>query len=203
MGIYLGVYAQTDIFAGYNSTHSGRSVTLVVSKTIKNRHEFGGGLRFNINRLQLPDDQMNIYLKRLYATKPIHYFGLQAFYHVYFLNKLKYIKPFVFYDLQATYSTTRLKYLMSVGYDTNGHEIIKEFVDYNGPFTWVEQNVGVGFKVNIYNNFFFHEKVGFGIAYIFDFGNKIAGNYRTRFNWEFCPLFNVGIGYRFEKKEKK
>ena len=52
MGIYLGVYAQTDIFAGYNSTHSGRSVTLVVSKTIKNRHEFGGGLRFNINRLQ-------------------------------------------------------------------------------------------------------------------------------------------------------
>lgn len=199
----ININAQTQLFSGYNSTHSGRSITLVASKTINNKHEFGGGVHLNINRLKHPDDQNNLYLKRLFATKPIHYFGIEGFYHLYFFKKWQHVKPFAFYDLQASYSTTRSRMFLPYTYDINGDIVYKEYIDYAGPFTWVEQNIGIGFKVDLFSNFFFHEKLGFGVAYILGYDDQIFSKMYNWFSWEFCPLFNVGIGYRFEKKDKK
>ncbi|HNW68897.1 MAG TPA: hypothetical protein PKI01_00730 [Bacteroidales bacterium] len=202
-GLLLNLQAQTQIFSGFNSTHSGRSITLVVSKTFANRHEFGGGLRFNINKLAHPDDQNNVYLKRLYATKPLHYFGIETFYHFYFFKKWAHVKPFVFYDLQATYSTTRNRMFLPYTYTTNGIVLYKEYIELFGPFTWVEQNIGLGFKVDLFNNFFLHEKIGLGTAFILGYDDMLLNKTFNWFAWEFSPLLNVGIGYRFEKKNKK
>lgn len=199
----IKINAQTQFFTGFNSTHSGKSITLVMSKTINDRHEFGGGLRFNINSLKHPDDQMNVYLKRLYATKPLHYFGVDAFYHVYFFKKWAHVKPFIFYDLQATYSTTRNSIYTPYIYDSIVGDLFKHYIDYYGPFTWVEQNIGLGFKVDLFNNFFIHEKIGFGTAFILGYDDMLLNKMFKWFAWEFSPLLNVGIGYRFEKKNKQ
>jgi len=198
----MNLNAQTQIFSAYNLTHSGKSITLVISKTINNKHEFGGGIRFNINSLKHPDDQMNVYLKRLFATKPIHYFGIEGFYHISFFRKWKHVKPFAFYDLQATYSTTRSRVFLPVGYDSNGDELFKQYIIYRGPFVWIEQNIGLGFTANLFNNFFIYQKIGGGIALIIGYDKQII-NKQNIFEWEFSPLINVGVGYRFEKKDKK
>ena len=193
--------SQTSIIAGYNLTHSGHSITLGGSRTIKAKHEFGGGFRYNLNRIKHPDDQNNAYLKRLYATKPIHHFGIEGYYHFYFLNKLKHIKPFTFYDIQVTYSTTRNRMFLPYCYDTDGSILYKEYIEFFGPFTWVEQNIGIGFKADLFNNIFIYEKMGFGVAYILGHDDKDFTKIIHWFSWEFSPLINLGIGYRFNHKK--
>jgi len=137
--------SQTDIFTSFNSTLAGRNIAVTLSKKINNKYELGGGIRFNINRLALTDDQGNIYKKRLFATKPLHYFGLQGFYHRYVLNKWKHIKPFLFYDFQLTYSPTRNSTSLPFIYDVNENVLYNDFVSF-GPFTWLEQTIDVGFN---------------------------------------------------------
>ena len=65
-GFLVNAISQTDIFAIFNSTYSGRNISINASKFIKGKHEIGGGIRFNINQLAHPDDQNKSYMKRLY-----------------------------------------------------------------------------------------------------------------------------------------
>ena len=203
VGLILNLQAQTNIFTGFNSTMAGRSVTLAMSKTINDKHEFGGGLRFNINKLAHVDDQSKTFYKRLYATEPIHYLGVEGFYHRKILRNWEHIKPFIFYDLQSTYSTTRNRMFLPYTYDTNGDVLYKEYIEIFGPFTWVEQNIGVGFKADLFGNWFFHQKIGVGSSFILGYEKKRLDKYFNWFAWEFGTLVNVGIGYRFDKKDKK
>lgn len=194
---------QNQLSIGFNSTMAGRSATLTFSRTINNKNEFGGGLRYNINKLAHVDDQNKSYYKRLYATKPLHYIGIVGYYHYQVFQKLKYIKPFLFYDLQATYSTTRNRMLLPYSYDINGDVLYKEYIEYFGPFTWVEQNLGIGFKVDIINNWYLYQKYGAGMSFILGYDKKRLDKYFDWFAWEFGALVNVGIGYRIEPKKNK
>ena len=176
------VFAQTDLLASFNSTPSGRNVSLTISKTNSATHEFGAGLRYNIGMLAMPDDQQNLYYKRLYPSTFAQHFGVQGFYHHYILKSWQHVKPFLFYDIQATYSTTR-----NVGC------YIENTVRY-GPFTWVEQTIGIGFKVDLANRFFISQKIGVGGMLIFGSDERLL---KTAVDYEFGGLINVGIGYRF------
>ena len=189
---------QIDIFTAFNSTFTGRSLSVSISKN-HNKHEFGGGIRFNINRLSHPDDQNNTFKKRLYATKPMHYFGLKSFYYYHILKTWKHINPFIFYDLQLTYSTSRNRMFLPFSYDTNGDVLYKEYIEFYGPFTWLEQNVGIGFKANLFSSWYIKQKIGFGTSFIMGYEKKLLGKYFNWFDWDFCYLINVGIGYRFGK----
>ena len=193
----LNAVAQIDLFASFNSTYTGRNISATVSKYYNNKHELGGGIRFNINRLPHPDDQNNLFKKRLYATKPLYYFGIEGFYHRYILKNWKNIKPFLFYDLQLTYSTTRTRMLLPFTYDANGDVLYKEYIEFFGPFLWLEQNVGVGFKANLFSNWYLKQKLGFGTSFILGKEEKLLGKNLKRFDWEFAYLINVGIGYSF------
>ena len=187
VSLVLTVAAQTEITSTFNSTHSGRNVTFALSKTFNNMHEFGGGLRININSLAMSDDQNHVYYKRLYASNFMQHLGIAGFYHYHIFRNWEHVKPFLFYDFQATYSTTRNHITIASTTD--------EYVNH-GPFTWLEQTVGIGFKADLPNGFFITQKIGFGTSFILGKDEQLLKN---NFDWEFGGLINVGIGYRFNK----
>lgn len=187
------ITSQTRIIADFNSVMSGRSINILASRQVKNRHEFGGGLRININKFAHNDDQDNIFKKRMYATKPLHYFGIEGFYQVHIFQKLKHIDLFAFYDIQVCYSTTGYR-------DRSRYDYAKgEFtMRYFGPFTWIEQNVGIGFTVDIWNNIFLIQRLGGGACFILgkDTPPDENKNYylvKNSFEWGFGYLFSVGV----------
>ena len=206
-GLLQNVTAQIRVYPVFNSVISGRSINLLASKQIKNRHEFGGGLRININKFAHNDDQDNIFKKRMYATKPLHYFGMEGFYQIHFLQKLPHIDLFAFYDVQVCYSTTGNR-LLEFDVDPITEECTHNtYFRHFGPFTWIEQNIGIGFTVDIWKNIFITQRLGGGVNFILgkDAPFSETKDYyliKTPFEFEFGYLLSVGIGYRFEPKKK-
>jgi len=198
--------AQVRVFPVFNSTGTGRSVNLLASAQVKNRHEFGGGLRININKYAHNDDQLNLYFKRMFATKPLHYFGVEGFYHVHLLQKLQHIDFFAFYDIQVAYSTTGNRdYRHDSDPLTGECELSNPFIHF-GPFTWIEQNIGIGFTVDIWKNFFLTQRLGGGAHFILGYDKPFSDTkndyiIKDPFTWEFGYVLSVGIGYRFEPKK--
>ena len=197
VGFMQSSIAQIRVYPVFNSIGSGRSINLLASGQVKNRHEFGGGLRFNINKYAHNDDQHNVYKKRMYATKPLHYFGVEGFYHIHLLQKLPHIDFFAFYDIQFVYSTTGSRFLC-----------YESVMGHFGPFTWIEQNIGIGFTVDIWKNFFLIQRLGGGTRFILgkdpppNENKKVWLPYKPPFEWECGYVLSVGIGYRFEPKKK-
>jgi hypothetical protein len=194
----LKIFSQTDIASTFNSTHSGRSITLVGTKTFNEKHEIGIGVRYNINKLAHNDDQNNAFLKRQYATNFIQHWGAEAFYHHYIFKKLKYTKPFVFYDLQVSYSETRNRMFLPGFYDDELGLLYKEVLDFFGPFTWVEQCIGFGIKAKVTEHWFLYQKIGFGTTFILGKDEKRPNTY-DKFEWEFAGLIQAGLVYRIKK----
>ena len=192
------LFAQSEIISAFNSTHSGRSITFVGTKTYNSRNEFGIGIRFNINKLAHNDDQNNVFKKRQYATAFIQHWGIETFYHRYILQKWECIHPFLFYDLQLSYSQTRNRMFLPNYYHEDIGYLYEEIIDFFGPYTWVEQCIGVGMKVKLIDGFYLYEKIGFGTTFIL---GKDESQFITydKFNWEFAGLLQVGIIYRFKQ----
>lgn len=197
---------------GFNSTHSGRNVTLLFEQRIKN-HEFSFGLGYNINKLAHNDDQGNIYKKRLYATKPVQHLNLELAYQRYVFPQMKSIKPFIFYDIQIKYSTTRNRFFFGYTYDStlvvNRPEdgiLYREYIRYYGPFTWVEQHIGIGFEADLTDRIYLKQRFGVGVDFILGYEDSLANKRKTVngryewFDWEFSTLMHFSIGYRLRKK---
>ncbi|MDL2312818.1 hypothetical protein LJC68_08080 [Bacteroidales bacterium OttesenSCG-928-B11] len=203
-GLLQTTVAQTRVFTNFNSVHSGRSINVLASAQVKGRHEFGGGFRININKYAHNDDQNNIFKKRMFATKPIHYFGVEGFYNVHIFQKLKHIDLFAFYNVQVVYSTTRNRAFIPA-FEHEGETYYTKHECTYGPFTWIEQNIGIGFTVDIWNNIFLSQRLGAGVCFILgkDYPNENKPYFLAKppFSWEFGYLLSVGFGYRFEKKK--
>lgn len=190
--------AQVDLTGFYNYPHSGRGFTLVLSKTFNNKNEFGVGLRYNQNKIAYNDDQNNVFFKRLYASNFGQHWGGEFFYQRYIIDKWQCLKPFLFYDLQITYSTTRNRDLLPYTYDINGDVLYKEYTEHFGPFTWFEQCIGIGFKAQIHKQFYLIQKIGAGTTFILGKDEKLWSSY-DKFNWEFAGLIQAGLVYRFKE----
>lgn len=206
--IAFQIFAQTELTTSFNSTYSGRNVAISILKTNNSKNEFGGGIRYNLGILEMPDDQNNVFYKRLYPSEFYQNWGIIGCYHRYILKKWEHVRPFLFYDIQATYSTTRNRTLTPTGYAVNGHNLYIEYIDRWGPFTWIEQNIGIGFKADLTDRFFIMQKIGFGNCFILgkDTDGYMYDNERVilsekYFNWfttEFGGIIHIGIGYRFK-----
>jgi hypothetical protein len=192
------VFAQNDLFIGFNSTTAGRNISLGYAKTVNNYNTFGVGLRININSIKHPDDQMNVFYKRLFATEFSQYLGIQVNYHRAFLQKLPCLKPYMFYDLQFTRSTTWNHMFLPYSYDTNGDYLYKEYFEYFGPFWWIEQNIGIGFRVKVIDSFYLFQNIGGGITFILGEDERLPTTY-DKFSWEFGYLLSVGVSYRLKE----
>ena len=182
----ITINAQTELVSAFNSTATGRNMSLTISRTNnknKNKNEIGIGIRYNIGMVAMPDDQGNLYYKRLYPSTFGQHFGLQTFYHYHILKNWEHLKPFLFFDLQGAFSTTRNTYC--------GQPEARRY----GPFTWLEQYLGIGYKVEMLNNFFITQKIGAGGMLIFGSDEMLL---KEKAAWEFGGLISVGIGYRFK-----
>ena len=204
-GFLQSTIAQVRVFPVFNSDYSGRSINVLASGQVKNRHEFGGGLRFYINKYAHNDDQNNIFKKRMWATKPIHYFGIEGFYQVHLFQKLPHIDFFAFYNIQLFYSTVRNRIELLKTDPVTKERGLREYNYIFGPFTWIEQNIGIGFTVDIWNNIFFTQRLGGGTTFILGRDTRKPDTpllWKPPFTSEFGYLLSVGIGYRFEPKKK-
>jgi len=192
---------------GFNSTHTGRNVTAQY-EIKRGKSEYSLGLGININMYGHPDNQANIYKKRLYATKWYHYFNADFTYQRYIFNeKTTAVKPFVFYDLQAKYSTTRNQMVLPYTYDStlvvNRPEdgiLYRERIEYFGPFWWLENNIGIGFTADITDRIYIKQRIGMGVDLILGYDDQIVPKLFTWWGWEFSGLIHTSIGIRLNKK---
>lgn len=201
IAIFISEYSfgQIEFSGEFNSTYSGRNISFNTSQ-IKFNNECGIGLRYNINRIAHVDDQNKSYYKRLYSTEFFHFWGLHLFYNRMIFTDLKHISPYLFYDIQATFSTTRNRMFLPYAYDTDGTALYKEVIEIFGPYGWVEQTLGIGFKAQIIGNFYLNQKIGFGTCILLGYDKKRLDRYYNWFGWEFGAIVNVGIIYRFDNK---
>lgn len=185
----------------FNSTRAGRNVT-VQYEFEKQNHEWSFGLGVNINKRAHNDDQGNVYKKRMFATEPLHYLNFNATYQRYIFTKLKgCLKPFVFYDLQAKYSTTRNRFFFPVGIDStnfqndpDGSILYKEFIRSYGPFLWLESNIGIGFKARLTDLWYIKQRFGVGLVSIIGDDDLLADRIDSKVVWEFAELLHFGVG---------
>jgi hypothetical protein len=84
-------------------------------------------------------------------------------------------------------------------YSSEGEVLYIERIEIFGPYTWVEQNIGIGYKVNLKGNWYLQQKIGFGTSFILGYEKKLLVKYFDWFSWEFGYLVSFGIGYRFNK----
>lgn len=202
----LSLYSQ-DLGINYNSTGAGRNITVNYIKNISH-NAISIGIGYNINIIRQPDDEANIYYKRLYATKPIHYLNFNLSYQHDIFNNLKNIKPFIFYDLQVKYSTTRSSMYIPYNYDStylntpNPEDgiLYKNYIAYFGPYTWIENSIGIGFKVDISDRFYLQQRFGAGIHFIYGYGSGKDIVAKLKTEWEFMGLLNIGLVYRLKEK---
>lgn len=185
----------------YYSTGAGTNLTLACAKAWE-KNELGVGLGYNINRLAHPDDKNQVYYKRLYATKPIHHINLNLFWHHKIFPSLEHINPFTFYDLQLSYSTTRNRFFVPCGFDStivsdtpDGKILYRELIEYFGPFYWIENNVGLGFQIDLSNKWYIQQKFGIGIHLICGKEPRLAK--LNNIDWEFAGLLDWSVGIRF------
>ena len=185
----------------YYSTGSGRNLTATFSKSFNN-NQFGIGIGYNINRIQQPDDQGFIYHKRLFATKPLQHINFNLFYQRKILKQLKSISPFIFYDFQLKHSTTRSSMFLPFSYDSTevfdkpeDGILYKNIIRNYGAFTWVENNIGIGYEINLFENLLLNQKFGFGTTIIL--GNEPRlGKFGTLVELNF--FLSLGISYKLK-----
>ena len=193
-------FAQNAAKVNYNTSTLRESLIVGYSRAFRQTHEIEVGLRIHINNLAMPDDQESVYYRRMYASNFAQHFGLQLGYNWYFFPCLDHLKPFVFYELQAAYSTTR-NHGYGPAYNLNdGSYSIEEYTESFGPFLWLQNTIGVGFKVDIWKSFYLFEKIGFNATQIIGNDEKLMPDPFQKFPWlvnEFGYMISVGVGYRF------
>ena len=114
---------------------------------------------------------------------------------------MKYLEPFIFYDLQARYAPAALL-SMYIEYDstlvqtrTEQGIIGYEMLSYLGPFTWIEQNVGLGFKAPLTERFYLKQRFGVGVNMILGYDDSLVSKRFSWFDWEFSTLMHFSVGY--------
>jgi len=193
---------------GFNSTFSGRNISAQYEFK-KNKSEYSIGLGYNINKFAHNDNQNNLYLKRLYATDPIHYLNINFTYQFYILTeKIKNIQVFLFYDLQAKYSTTRTELILPYAYDPSlviddpeQGIVYAKYIEFFGPFLWLENNIGIGFTADLNDRLYIKQRIGVGTVFILGYDDQIAAKLFSWYGFGFSTLFQFSVGVRLHKSK--
>lgn len=196
----LPAHAQLELRSSFNSTGTGRNISLLIEKDLNSQNQVGIGFRYNIGKIVHPDDQNKTFTKRLYPSSLSQHFGIEAFYQRMMFRQWDCIKPLISYDIQMSYATTRNRMFvppLPYIYDINGEPLYKECLEFFGPFTFIEQYLSFGFKAHIFGHFSIFQKTGAGIMFILGKDEKSFITY-DKFNWEFAGLISAGLVYSFK-----
>ncbi|NLL28179.1 MAG: hypothetical protein GX259_05225 [Bacteroidales bacterium] len=186
----------------YSVTGSGNNVTLAISKE-SDRIEFGAGLGYNFNKKSYLKEKTYSLHKSFYATKPLYHINYDLFFYYKILKNPKTFEPFFFYDLQMKYSTARLHYFDIVGLDSSNSAVLnndemfyREVKNTFGPFLWIENNLGFGFKINFNEKLYLQKRFGGEIYYIINKNGNMPYSDKS-FESKFSTFFSISLGYRF------
>ena len=189
------IKAQDNITVAFNSVHTGRNLSMTYSKRF-NRHRIIGGIKYNINSL-VQDDQNELFKKRFYATNFEEHWGLVLGYK-YSLKKLNAIEPYFFYDVQFTNSHTRNKFVTPVAQDENGTFYYVKRLVFMGPTIALDNYIGLGIDIPLFDNLLISQKVGFGGSFYFNTDpGYVFENNRSQ---EFGYMLSIGVSYTFKGK---
>lgn len=184
--------AQIDLIGSFNAVDVGRNVAVLGKKDF-NDHSVLFGVKYHINSI-VHDNINNVFRRRFYATNFWEHFGLELGYQYNFTLKEPNIRPFVFYDLQVTRSPTRNNmFLPEIVYDKD-NILYKRHLVFFGPYTALENNIGIGLIANLTQKLFLYQKLGTGVSLFF--GND-PKRLPRKYNWEFGYVISAGLGYRF------
>ena len=206
LSLYITNSYSQDLGLNYYSTGTGRNITAAFSKNFKT-NVFGVGIGYNINSIRQPDDQNNIYYKRLYASNFMQHLSLNMYYDKYIFRSFKHIHPLVFYNFQLKYSTTRSSMYIVAEYDSafggktpEDNLLYRNYIENFGPFLWVENCIGLGFRVDITDNLYLKQKAGLGVNLIIGEEPKLV---KANVAWEFSGFINIGLYYKILNKADK
>ena len=73
--------------------------------------------------------------------------------------------------------------------------LYRKYIEYFGPFLWIDNNVGFGFKVFITDKFYLKQEFGLGVYLVYGDEPKLT---KTNLRWGFNDFFNIGIGFRIK-----
>lgn len=194
-------FSQQAVTLNFNTSTLREGLVIGYAKSFGDNHKVELGLRYQINNKAMPDDQEHIYYKRIYATSGIQHFGIQFGYSWFFAPNLVHLNPFLFYDCQLAYSTTRNHgYGWTYYYDEGSLIPIEEYTVSFGPFHWIQNTIGIGCEVDIWKSYYLFEKIGFNSTLIIGNDENLVPDPFQSFSWgvnEFGYLVCFGIGRRF------
>jgi hypothetical protein len=196
MFLHNMMYSQSSVFVGFNSSYS--TINLSAGYLYQSgKNEIGFGVRRNISEVAHRDDLMHPLKRRLFRRResPIENWGLHLFYNRKLPKLFEQIDLFLFYDFQTTYASTRNVWYEPTGKYLDNNMLYRQVVERHGPYTWIEQNVGVGFEFAISEKVLAFQKIGIGNALVI--GNSIM---KQRQNLpyiysDFAILWSLGLKY--------
>lgn len=190
------------LIVGFNSTDSGRNISFQFEKS-SGLNEYSYGFGVSINDFRQIEMRSDLYRKKLYATKGYHHINLNLTYQRYMkTDKVKCLNPFIFYDFQAKYSTaaflsTFIEYDSTLVQTRPEQGIVgRQELNYFGPFFWLENNVGIGFKAMVIDKFYIKQRLGVGVNLILGYDDQILYRRFSWFDWEFSTLMHFSIGMK-------
>ena len=195
----IALFSQNEIIGNFNSCHSGRSIDLIYNYQFKNDFKLGLGVLFNVNNRSMPDNQGNIYKKRLHAENFSQRFGLQIFCVQPIFRKFKNFEMDFFYNLQVKRAPTfNHFYTLYLDPEVNPFMLLIESELSKGTMVWLQNTFGIGIQIQLWKQFYLNQKLGFGIELMHQ---NFPENYvqPKKWDWAFAKQFNVGIVYKLNK----
>jgi len=193
------LFSQNEVVGNFNSCHSGRTLDIVLNHNFKNEFKLGVGVLFNLNNLQFPDNQSNVFKKRLHSQTFFQHIGLHVIYIKPLYKSKRGVEFDLFYNLQIKRASTKsAAFTPLLNPDLNPNFLLIESNLNFGPFLWLQNSIGIALEYNLWKQFYLNQKLGFGLEFIH---GKIDNLYLgpNNWTWVFAKQFNLGIVYKFSK----
>ncbi len=197
------LFSQFNIETNFNSVATGRNQSLSVNYNFI-KLQVGLGVKYNFNKLSnFP--QNVFYKKTFFAISQFEHWGLELNLKYEIFNLKDVLKSYVFLNSQYTKSHIRFETYFAISElvpnpTSEFDYIYVKHVDYIGPITALENNIGIAFNIFLINNLYLTQKFGVGLMLFrnLDKNTIIVGGG----NWVFSEMLSFGIGYQFNKKKK-
>jgi hypothetical protein len=195
------IYAQTNVNLGYYDFNTtSRNIVLWVDKTYQEKHVFGAGIKYHLDDPIRSDFSNGLNYRSISANKWYQHIGFMTQYQRSFLWNHKKLKPFLFYNFQATYGFRK----QDGFYDwASGRWRKKLLVDEMYLF---ENQIGFGIDFYLSKKIRFYLNAGIGLVFYWYMNQPLVEKKFlnvTTTNRDFDRMFSGGIKYELIPPLKK
>ena len=195
------LYGQTSVETGFVKSGTGFSLRGGVGHLFPNRLEVGGGLKV-IYWKGIIDNRHWEYRNRFRPETTGEMLGAYGYLNYYLLKGDRVVQPFVGTDFSFSRSSRYVKRNKIVEtpspFDGSTKPRIEEVHYVYDPIPLLESHLSAGLNVRLFDQLYLDQKVGFGVMHMLEdeYGSSLT------YYWEFAWMWNIGLNYSFEKKDK-